>query len=172
MLIQHKTRATQLFFTPSHHAHPRHTRQHTTNNRQPTLDNGQQTTDNRPPTTTKVCCWHSNSGNHPHRTNKSLIGVDAEWAPWSAQIILMWQKDVNTTFRRYIEHTLKGEEAQEARNQAFKAGFKIASADARVTMNDDETVKCTTREVMIAVREHFAIAIVQQGRRWRRRKPR
>ena len=48
-------------------------------------------------------------------------------------------------FRRYIEHTLRGEQAQEARNQAFKAGFKIAAPDARVTMNDDETEKCTAR---------------------------
>ena len=91
--------STQKQELPSNFSHPHTTDTHDTqDNTPPTTDNRQPTTDNRPPTTTKVCCWQRNSGNHPHRTNKLLNGVDAEWAPWSAQIILMWQKDVNTTF--------------------------------------------------------------------------
>ena len=43
-----------------------------------------------------------------------------------------------------IKHRLTREDAQDLWNKVGERGFKIAAADARITMQDDETGKCTS----------------------------
>ena len=61
------------------------------------------------------------------------------------------------------QHRRKGDDAQEACNQAGNVGFVIAVTDTRVTEDDDKKGRYTSGCVMIAVVMHIASVVAQNG---------